>query len=61
MFLTLSLGVALWIVYGALKSDAVIIMANGMSLTLLLGILYFKIRELFPPEDRAKEGLRDSR
>jgi len=45
MFLTLGAGVALWIVYGVLKSDVVIILANVVSLALLLGILYFKIRE----------------
>ena len=64
MFLILSLGVALWTVYGALKSDVVIILANGMSLTLLLGILYFKIRELFLQKDCAKhsqERIRDIR
>jgi MtN3 and saliva related transmembrane protein len=44
MFLTLAVGVALWIVYGILKRDAVIIIANGVSLALLLGILYFKLR-----------------
>jgi MtN3 and saliva related transmembrane protein len=45
MFLTLAAGVALWIVYGFLKSDVVIIIANVLSLALLLGILYFKLRE----------------
>ena len=45
MFLTLGAGVALWVVYGVLKSDVVIILANVVSLALLLGILYFKIRE----------------
>jgi len=45
MFLTLSAGVALWIVYGFLKSDIVIILANAISLALLCGILYFKLRE----------------
>jgi MtN3 and saliva related transmembrane protein len=45
MFLILAMGVALWAVYGALKSDIVIIAANGLSLCLLLGILYFKLRE----------------
>jgi MtN3 and saliva related transmembrane protein len=45
MFLTLAAGVALWAVYGFLKSDVVIIIANVGSLALLLGILYFKLRE----------------
>jgi MtN3 and saliva related transmembrane protein len=45
MFATLATGVALWIVYGILKSDMVIILANAVSLALLFGILYFKLRE----------------
>jgi MtN3 and saliva related transmembrane protein len=45
MFSVLAAGVALWIVYGLLKSDIVIIAANAISLALLLGILYFKLRE----------------
>lgn len=44
MLLALASGVALWIVYGSLKADWVIISANVISLTLLLGILYFRIR-----------------
>jgi MtN3 and saliva related transmembrane protein len=45
MFLTLAAGVALWAVYGFMRSDAVIIVANSISLALLMGILYFKLRE----------------
>jgi MtN3 and saliva related transmembrane protein len=45
MFAILATGVALWAVYGFLKSDLVIIVANVTSLALLLGILYFKLRE----------------
>jgi MtN3 and saliva related transmembrane protein len=45
MFLTLAAGVALWAVYGFMRSDAVIIIANSISLVLLMGILYFKLRE----------------
>jgi len=56
MFLTLSLGVALWTVYGALKSDIVIVLANGLSLTLLLEILYFKRREQFLQKDCARHS-----
>jgi MtN3 and saliva related transmembrane protein len=44
-FLTLATGVALWVVYGVLKSDLVIMIANAVSLALLFGILYFKLRE----------------
>jgi MtN3 and saliva related transmembrane protein len=49
MFLTLSAGVGLWIVYGFLKSDIVIIIANAVSFALLMGILYFKLRERAAP------------
>ena len=44
MFITLSAGVGLWVVYGVLKNDFVIIIANAVSLALLMGILYFKLR-----------------
>jgi MtN3 and saliva related transmembrane protein len=46
MFSVLAAGVALWVVYGLLKQDWVIIAANAISLVLLGGILYFKVREL---------------
>jgi MtN3 and saliva related transmembrane protein len=49
MFLTLSAGVALWAVYGFMRSDVVIIIANSISLALLMGILYFKLREHHAP------------
>jgi MtN3 and saliva related transmembrane protein len=45
MFLILGAGVALWVVYGVLQGDVVIILANVVSLLLLSGILYFKLRE----------------
>jgi MtN3 and saliva related transmembrane protein len=45
MFLILAAGVALWVVYGVLQGDVVIILANAVSLLLLSGILYFKLRE----------------
>ena len=47
MFATLAVGIALWVVYGVLKADIVIIIANAVSLLLLMGILYFKLRERF--------------
>jgi hypothetical protein len=31
----------MWVVYGVLKKDAVIILANSVSLCLLAGILFF--------------------
>jgi MtN3 and saliva related transmembrane protein len=44
-FSILATGVALWVAYGVLKSDYVIILANTISLLFLAGILYFKFRE----------------
>ena len=44
-FLVLAVGVGLWTIYGILLSDAIIVLANGVSLCALLGILYFKLRE----------------
>jgi MtN3 and saliva related transmembrane protein len=47
MFSILAAGIALWIAYGALQGDIVIILANSVSLCLLMGILYFRLRENF--------------
>jgi MtN3 and saliva related transmembrane protein len=44
MFSLLALGIALWVAYGLLRQDVVIIIANGVSLFLLACILHFKIR-----------------
>ena len=45
MFSILAVGIALWVAYGVLKHDFVIIFADGIGLCLLTGILYFKLRE----------------
>ena len=45
MFSILAAGIGLWIVYGVLQRDGVIIIANSVSLALLAVILYFKLRE----------------
>jgi MtN3 and saliva related transmembrane protein len=45
MLLTLASGVALWIGYGVLKDDLVIICANVVSLALVLAILGFRLRD----------------
>jgi MtN3 and saliva related transmembrane protein len=47
MFSILAAGIALWVVYGVLQGDAVNILANSVSLVLLAGILYFRLREDF--------------
>lgn len=45
MLLILSTGIGLWVVYGILKSDMVIIVANAVSLLMLANLLVFKVRE----------------
>ena len=44
MLLMLLCGLSLWIGYGAIRSDWVIITANAISLMLLGFILFFKLR-----------------
>ena len=44
MLLLLGAGLALWTAYGVMRADAVIIAANGISLTLLSVIIYLKVR-----------------
>lgn len=44
MFLLLTVGVALWVIYGLTRGDAVIVAANSASLCFLAVILYFKLR-----------------
>jgi MtN3 and saliva related transmembrane protein len=46
MFLILAAGIALWVVYGILQGDAVIILANCASLAFLSAILFFKLRNM---------------
>ncbi|HWM47736.1 MAG TPA: SemiSWEET transporter [Xanthobacteraceae bacterium] len=46
MLSILATGIALWVVYGLLRGDWVIILANSVSLALLTGILFFKLREM---------------
>lgn len=45
-FLLLVAGLTLWLIYGVLKSDWIIMGANSVSLALACGILYFKCREV---------------
>jgi MtN3 and saliva related transmembrane protein len=44
MFALLATGISLWVAYGLLRQDIVIIVANSVSLCLLSCILYFKLR-----------------
>lgn len=44
MFAGFSLGVALWLVYGIMRQDVVVVLFNAITLVLAGSILYFKIR-----------------
>jgi MtN3 and saliva related transmembrane protein len=46
MFLILAAGIALWVIYGVLQKDIVIILANTVSLAFLCAILFFKLRDV---------------
>ena len=37
-------GLGLWVVYGVLQKDIIIILANGVSLALLGALMYLKLR-----------------
>lgn len=45
MFSILTGGIFLWIVYGVLKSDWVIVTAKSISFCCLLGLLYFRLTD----------------
>jgi hypothetical protein len=49
MYLILTFGVFLWVVYGALKGDAPLIAANAVTVALAGGILVLKIRHSRKP------------
>ena len=44
MFLILCTGIALWLVYGLVRGDWPVIIANGFILVLASTILFFKLR-----------------
>ena len=44
MFVILTAGIALWVAYGLMRGDPVIIAANSVSLCFLAVILYFKLK-----------------
>ena len=56
MLALLATGLALWIVYGLMKADVVIMAANAISLTLLLCIVAIKLRS-----DESSERISSSR
>ena len=45
MLLVLVSSLVLWVAYGLLKEDIVVILANGISLTLIGGLLYLKMKQ----------------
>lgn len=45
MLLLLASGLALWVVYGVMQEDVVIILANGVSLVLLVALVCLKLRQ----------------
>ena len=56
MLLLLASGLGLWLVYGFLRADAVIIIANAISLALLGGIIFFKFRGLKSSHETKTSG-----
>jgi len=44
MLVTLAFGLALWCAYGVVRDDPVIVLANGVSLAMLLTLIYWKLR-----------------
>ena len=44
MFLVMALGIMLWLIYGAMIGDLPLIIANVVTLILVLMILFFKLR-----------------
>jgi MtN3 and saliva related transmembrane protein len=55
MFLILTAGIALWVIYGFLIDDIVVVVANSVSLCFLAGILFFKVREGRAPQTDAAQ------
>jgi MtN3 and saliva related transmembrane protein len=56
MLLLLASGLALWIFYGLMRSDIVIVAANAVSLTLLGCIILYKLRARKAPDDAKRSG-----
>ena len=44
MFVTLAAGIGLWVIYGLMRGDLVIVAANAVSLCFLSVILFFKLK-----------------
>jgi MtN3 and saliva related transmembrane protein len=53
----LTLGLLLWLAYGVMKEDRVIIVANGIGAALSAIVLVFKVRDIWA--DRRDKSLRE--
>lgn len=53
MLVTLAVGLALWCLYGLARGDAVIVVANAASLSMLAALLYWKLRNRREDEENA--------
>lgn len=49
MYLILTFGILMWLIYGVLLDDAPLVVANGITLALASGILLLKIRQIRTP------------
>jgi MtN3 and saliva related transmembrane protein len=54
MLVILTAGIALWVVYGILQTDWVIIVANSVSLCFLVVLLGFKLNEMRRPASASR-------
>ena len=46
MILLLAAGISLWVVYGLIKGDMVIVAANAVSLLFIANLVFFKLKEM---------------
>ncbi len=60
MILLLSTGISLWVVYGSMRGDVVIIAANSASLVFLTVLLAFKLKEIWGRRARSDAPVRGS-
>ena len=56
MLLVLAIGLALWIVYGGLQGDRILIAANSAGVALLGVIISFKVREMISARRHGRSG-----
>jgi MtN3 and saliva related transmembrane protein len=45
MLSILAFGILLWVIYGVMQRDVIVVLANSISLCLLGAILFFQLRE----------------